>query len=148
MLIALSLQDDWLRTEISGKRSRPVEVVSANDGKSGAVVWFIDYSGGRSIGIEIVGSTVVGRLVGPIGVPNISPPERDIAETVALHDPGVNERAPGGLLTVNNITSSTGPSCRASRCLAVFLTARGAGDPSRVVAIVDLRREAVIELLP
>jgi len=149
--LRIAQEDAWVKSQTARTDSRVVEIVDPIDGKSGPIVWIVDYTGGRALAVELTkpGDAVASRSIASIDTPNISPAEKQVAADAALADVRVRTLAGDGVsLVVNNTTGSSAGSCAESRCLAVFLTPPDGDYTGLIVAVVDLRTSTVTEILP
>lgn len=145
LLIGRAEADEWLGTKLAGTRWAPVEVLDPQDGKTGPIATFYDYTNSRAFKVvfSFDETTIVDRVTST-SPPNLSPNERADAGSVALTDPGVLGRMAGLEYVVNNVTMASAGACGEHRCAAVFLTPPDGDYAKLILAVVDLSLRKVV----
>ena len=145
LLIGRAEADAWLGSQLAATRWAPVEVVDPQDGKTGPIATFFDYTNSRAFKVvfSLDQTTIVDRLTST-SPPNLSPNEKADAGSIALTDPGVIGRMGGLEYGVNNVTLASAGACGEHRCAAVFLTPPDGDFSELILAIVDLSLREVV----
>jgi hypothetical protein len=146
LLIGRAEADQWLASQLTGTRWAAVEVVDPQDGKTGPIATFYDYTNSRALKVvfSVDQTTIVDRVTAT-GQPNLSPNEMAEAGSIATSDPGVITQMAGINYVVNNVTKASAGACGAHRCAAVFLTPPNGDYAKLILAIVDLSLSKVVQ---